>query len=263
MSEFKPLFFKGAHGCRLYGVMHSAQTKPAPGILILPPLGQEAARVHKSLQKMATDLARKGYCVFRFDYAGSGNSEDPETLDLQSWITDATAALALLRTHCGSDDLNLIGIRLGGSVALMLDSNVNRVVLWDPIVDGSGYLRDLQALHKSVFSSGLYFRKPPRRRSRSNEELLGHWVPEAMQQSISQLRLTEQSRLSADDLMWLDAEPQREGAFEALESHLPGRVHHQEVKLACQWQSLEQLENMLLGQPAARAIERFVLSGGG
>ena len=84
-----------------------------------------------------------------------------------------------------------------------------------------------------------------------------------MQQSISQLALSDQVRLRADALLWLDAEPQREGAFEALNSQLPGRVHHQEVKLACHWQSLEQLENMLLGQPAARAIERFVLSGGG
>lgn len=260
MNQSRPIFFEGEHGCNLYGVIHTPTRAPAPGILMLPPLGQEAARVHKTLQKLACDLARKGCFVLRFDYAGSGNSEDPETVDLESWKSDAYTAMELLRTHCGSDDLDLVGVRLGGSVALLLESNVRRVVLWDPIVDGSRYLEDLQTLHESIFSSGLYFRTPPDSKSRSSQELLGHWVPHSMRRSIEKLKLVEQSSLSAGELLWMDAEPQIESCFDGLRSQLPGQVHHRDVKVACHWQSLEQLENMILGQPAARAIESFLLS---
>lgn len=258
MNQFRPLFFRGDHGNYLYGVLHYPEAgTPAPGILILPPAAQEAARVHKSLQKMATDLAKKGFFVLRFDYAGTGNSEDPASLDLQTWIADAQAALKVLSQSCGSEEIHLVGVRLGGAIAWSMDVDAKKMVLWDPIVDGHRYLRDLQDLHETIFTSGLYFRRQPAAKSRSPDELLGHWVPQSMQHSIQAFDLSQEPKVRSERLLWIDAEPQLGGCFEAHQHLLPGVVEHQKLALKCHWQSLEELENMLLGQPAARVIGAF------
>jgi len=116
--NFQPIYFAGRHG-PLYGVHHF----PDQGldlqhaILIMPAMGQEYVRCHKTLQKLAADLAKLGYHVLRFDYTGTGDSSDGDGWDLETWKRDSLDALEHLSGLSSASCLSLVGVRLGASLA--------------------------------------------------------------------------------------------------------------------------------------------------
>ena len=119
-------------------------------MLICNPFGQEAIRCHRLLKVLADRLARSGFHVMRFDYFGTGDSDgDDIDGDLASWIGDVCNADHELRARSGCGCSSWFGLRLGASVAAMASSRVTdapqRLVLWDPIVYGTGYLDELVA----------------------------------------------------------------------------------------------------------------------
>ena len=121
-------------------------------VLICNPFGQEAIRCHRLLKVLADRLARSGFHVMRFDYFGTGDSDgDDIDGDLASWIGDVCNADHELRERSGCPRSSWFGLRLGASVAAMASSRVTdapqRLVLWDPIVYGSGYLDELVAVN--------------------------------------------------------------------------------------------------------------------
>jgi len=120
----------------------------APSVAVLCyPFGQEYMRAHRAFRQLATLLSRRGVSVFRFDYTGTGDSAgEAEDARLAHWVDDAGAAIDEARRRSGCRLVRLAGLRLGGTVASLAAAertDVERLVLWDPVVRGAPYVDEL------------------------------------------------------------------------------------------------------------------------
>jgi pimeloyl-ACP methyl ester carboxylesterase len=135
------------------------QRRPA-AVLLCNPLGEEAVRAHRIYRVLARRLAASGYAVLRFDYSGTGDSAgEPRDAALDDWLDDVAAAADALRSASGARQLVACGIRLGGTLAALgtarRGQRLRHLVLWDPVVEGGGYLRQLAAAHRDYMRREL------------------------------------------------------------------------------------------------------------
>jgi pimeloyl-ACP methyl ester carboxylesterase len=133
------------------------------GVLICSPFGQEAIRTHRFFRVLADRLTRQNVAVMRFEYFGTGDSAgNDDEGNLLRWAQDALAAHAELQRHAGLSDIRWLGPRLGANVALQALQQAGlkpaKVVLWDPVTDGSAYLEMLRAEHLKRIKE--IFRRP-------------------------------------------------------------------------------------------------------
>ena len=122
-------------------------------MLLCNPFGEEAVRAHRIYRVLATQLERSGYAVMRFDYGGTGDSMgDAADVTVDSCLTDVALAAEHLRTASGAGRLIAFGLRLGGTLAALATSRsalrLRHLVMWDPVVDGAVYLRELAEMHR-------------------------------------------------------------------------------------------------------------------
>jgi uncharacterized protein len=122
-------------------------------VLLCNPFGEEAARAHRIYRVLATRLERAGYATLRFDYGGTGDSMgDADDGTVERWVADIGVAARTLATQSNAQRLVAVGLRLGGTLAALAAAQgavkLRHLVLWDPVVDGGAYLRELAALHR-------------------------------------------------------------------------------------------------------------------
>lgn len=122
-------------------------------MLLCNPFGEEAARAHRIYRVLATALERAGYASLRFDLSGTGDSAgDSELCTVEQWLVDLTRAAAELRAVSGAPRVALFGLRLGGTLAALAaargELRPRHLLLWDPVVSGAAYLRELSEQHR-------------------------------------------------------------------------------------------------------------------
>jgi pimeloyl-ACP methyl ester carboxylesterase len=123
-------------------------------VLLCNPFGEEAARAHRIYRVLAQQLERLGYAVLRFDYGGTGDSlGEAADVRVDDWVRDVGVAAEELLRASGAKKLVAVGLRLGGTLAALATSRgelrLRHLVLWDPVVDGAAYLRELASMHRS------------------------------------------------------------------------------------------------------------------
>lgn len=191
-----PLYF-GSRSRRLFGLYRAPSgptTKGAPsGVLLCQPIGREYLRAHRSLRQLANLLASQGHHVLRFDYFGTGDSAgDASDTDLDGMGSDVNIAAEELREISGSRTIAVAGLRIGATLAAGYAASnprqVRAVVLWDPVIRGDEYLRDLLATADSMEHPA---EKPHRRSSAAGGgiELLGWVMPQASYEQIARASL--------------------------------------------------------------------------
>lgn len=177
-------FFFGSAERRLFGVYEPAQRRrdPARAVLLCNSWGPEYLSAHHSLRVLAQRLCAAGFDTLRFDYFGEGDSGGETTdADLDGWKQDIATAVAELKAMSTASRVVLLGLRLGASlaadVAPALASEIDRLVLWDPIVNGANYLTELEP---SAMQSRMEERSfPPAQGRGAVAELRGHLVSSA------------------------------------------------------------------------------------
>lgn len=145
-------FYFGTGRRRLFGLYTPALTKGARSraVVLCHPWGQEFLRAHRSIRQLANMLTAAGFDVLRFDYFGTGDSAgEMVDADLKGWENDIEMAIEELKDTMGAARVTLVGLRLGAtlaaSIAASRGSDVDSLVLWDPVVAGDEYLRELGA----------------------------------------------------------------------------------------------------------------------
>lgn len=161
----EPFFFADGE---LFGCYHPpSQADSRRLAVICPPLFDEYKRCYRGLADLANGLADQGIHVLRFDYFGTGESWGLlEEASIDRWTRDVRTAVEEGMDLCGADEVILVGVRFGGTLAAqVVEPGVVAHVLWDPPLSGTEYLEDLDAadrdLEKVSRASAVYTNQRP------------------------------------------------------------------------------------------------------
>jgi pimeloyl-ACP methyl ester carboxylesterase len=121
------------------------ESNPTRGsVVICNPWAAEYLSVYAIMRFAARRLSQAGFHVMRFDYYGCGDSGGEFTEgDADSWTSDAAIAIEELKALSGTRTVTILGARAGAMIASRLAAergDVDRLVLWDPIIEPAVYL---------------------------------------------------------------------------------------------------------------------------
>lgn len=147
---------------------------------------------------LATQLERAGFSALRFDYGGTGDSlGSSEAVSIEQWVRDIGVAAQKLLDVSGARGIALVGLRFGASLAMLAsargDLRPRHLLMWDPIVDGGAYLRELEAQHAAYMREELgpaWEDRGRRHPSGLPTEAFGAPISSALADAMSMLDLT-------------------------------------------------------------------------
>jgi pimeloyl-ACP methyl ester carboxylesterase len=215
--------------------------------VICPPLFSDYMRTHLALRELAISLAERGQHVLRFDYRGTGDSSgELGEVAVSDWLEDIALAVREGREISGCSAVRLAGVRAGALLACRSPGSrddVERLVLWDPVPDGSGYLQMLRRTQAALCERNLYLSHPERREAMN--EYAGYTLSERV---LEDLRLIDASAYSSipKDKLHVVATSSAAG--------FPAQGVAQDVApFACNWDTLA--DNVIVPRPV---LERLV-----
>lgn len=143
-----PFFFPN-ESYKLFGVLHLPDGKnTGRGFVFCHPFAEEKLWTQRVYVSFARELAAAGHAVLRFDFMGQGDSEgsfEESTVDTN--LSDIRCAIRTLREEVsGVSEVGLLGHRFGATLACLAaetDPDISWLVLWEPVVNGSSYMREL------------------------------------------------------------------------------------------------------------------------
>jgi uncharacterized protein len=99
----------------------------------------------RAIRHAAITVATAGAHVLRFDYFGTGDSAgEMQEATLDIWHDDIRCGVQELKEVSGARRVTLVGLRLGALLgsraAAALPDEIDRLVLWDPVLDGRTFL---------------------------------------------------------------------------------------------------------------------------
>lgn len=170
-----PLFFGSRH--HLFGFLHApdAVHERRAAVVMCYPFGQDSLYALRTFRVLSARLAAHGFKVLRFDYSGTGDSAgELSDASIEQWIEDIGEAIALARSD-GTARVSIVGRGLGAGLAALAATrtrSVEKLVMWEPVLDGQSYLEALTARHRSWMAE-VAREIPNARELESAEDLLG------------------------------------------------------------------------------------------
>ena len=143
-------FYFSSESRRLFAWLHRPERQAGSdvGLVLCAPFGYEAICAHRSLRSFAEQASKLGIPAIRFDYGGTGDSEDlaPEADQLEAWVKDIQAAAEQLRRRTGVTRIALVGIRLGALLAALASTTVyaDALIMIAPVLTGRRYLSEIR-----------------------------------------------------------------------------------------------------------------------
>lgn len=145
MSKMKAVVFQNNRGQNLVGVMHYGQgTEPSPCLLVCHGFAGTKIGGSRRFVEFARYAVEHNLSVFRFDFAGSGDSDgDLVDLTMDSELDDLQAAINVVTTMDGIDlqRVGIVGHCMGAVTAIRgsaRDSRIYKTVAWAPFTDLAG-----------------------------------------------------------------------------------------------------------------------------
>jgi pimeloyl-ACP methyl ester carboxylesterase len=184
-------FYFGTSSRRLFGLYTPGSARASRAVVLCPPWGQEYLRAHRSIRHLGNLLSRAGIHVLRFDYFGTGDSAgEMADADLKGWQNDIGTAIEELKDTAGVTRVALVGLRLGGTLAARVaagrKAEVEKLVLWDPVVNGDEYLTEMRKLDAEIAETLAMRTTGP---GDDSDRLLGFDLPERMRKEIETVDL--------------------------------------------------------------------------
>ena len=248
----------GAKG-QLLGAFHIAQRlQPrSTAVLLCNPFGEEASRSHRTFRVLATQLERAGFSVLRFDYSGTGDSLGRAVdASIDAWISDIEVAAQKLRDASGTQRIAVVGLRFGAALAMLASTRGLRprhLLMWDPIVDGGAYLRELVAQHQGYMRDELgpsWEDTMKRHADGSPAEALGAPLSLALADEMSKIDLAALAP-SADTITIVTTKPSSD--VERLRAQLPA-ARVVEIPESTVWNSDAALNAMIVPMEIVQAL---------
>lgn len=124
--------------------------------MICNPWAGEYFDAYTPLRALARRLARSGHHVLRFDYFGCGDSDGSFSEGgMGQWTDDANVAIDEVIALSGKTGVALIGARAGALITSRVAAqrdDIDRMVLWDPVVDPGAYLEKMKRASRELGS---------------------------------------------------------------------------------------------------------------
>lgn len=191
-------FYFGAAERPLFGLFQGAAPSATKAVLLCNPYGQEAIRTHRMYRVLADRLVRAGFDVLRFDYSATGDSAgDDAEGDLVQWTDDIVRAHAELLRRTSAHRVTWVGVRLGATLAIRASAHAPRspdhVILWEPVIDGPNYLRQLSERFIQTLETSYQVPNPPWRDMLARGEFdldregVGFEIGESLRQQLGEL----------------------------------------------------------------------------
>jgi len=176
-------FFFGPSNKQVFATYHPASGGGGVVLTVIcPPLFSDYMLTHLVLRELAMALAERGQHVLRFDYRGTGDSfGELGKVTVADWLEDIALAVREGREISGSSAVRLLGVRAGALLACAAAralSDVQRLVLWDPISDGASYLQVLRGIQVALFERNLHLSRADHREAMN--EYAGYSISKRM-----------------------------------------------------------------------------------
>jgi uncharacterized protein len=249
----------GSSRTPLFGVYHEAQGAKTrdTGVVMCPPLWHEYVRAHRAMRNVAALLSRSGHHVFRFDYYGTGDSGgNGEDGTVAQWLEDIDTAAGELKDTSGVSRVTLVGVRFGATLATVAAqanrTDLDRLVLWDPIASGADYLAGLRDVEDEWLESLPHSGDV---RPGDAPEMFGFPLSHDVQREIEAVDLGRLDRLAVRRVHVLDSSEEDGG--ERVSRILTGRgIAHTYMRLADQagWGQPEQVNSVLLPRAMVQTV---------
>ncbi len=187
---------------------------PPRALVVCNSWGPEYINSHRTVRQAAIQLAAAGLHVLRFDYFGTGDSAgDLTEASVAMWEDDVRTALHEVKAISGAARVGLVGLRFGAVLANRVagtdSAQVDQLLLWDPIVNGSAYLGELFYNCEHDPDAFRELRTRPRE-SGGGHEVHGFPLTDAMDREIRAMRLEGVSPSLASRCQVLISGPERD-----------------------------------------------------
>ena len=210
-----PVYF-GAPDKQLFGCYHepALEGRRNCAVVVCQPMGHEYINCHRALRQLAARLCHAGFPVLRFDYYGCGDSSgDAEACRIPQWVQDTSTAISEVKRRTGLAQICLVGLRLGGTLAMLTaeQHELESLILWDPVVSGKNYLTALLHLQKEM----LRFRHKPKFNWKSPKvtEVLGFALPPLLCGELERIDLLPMARKPANKVLLMQTDQQVADGF--------------------------------------------------
>jgi pimeloyl-ACP methyl ester carboxylesterase len=190
--EMRPFYF-GSSDRPLFGIHHppTGTSVRREAVVLCHPFGPEYVRAHRALRELCHRLSGAGFHALRFDYFGTGDSAGAaEEGTVEQWLTDVDCALLEAREASEGGRLSIVGLRFGATLAALAGArrtDVEKAVLWDPVVSGRGYVGELVERHRNLVRTRRWREDGPP--PKAPAEVLGTPFPEALRAAIEAIDL--------------------------------------------------------------------------
>ncbi len=135
----------------MLGHLHTPRRDAADLALVIcpAPFGYDNVCGHRGLRILADRVAASGIPALRFDPPGTGDSDG--TQRVAAWTAAIGSAVAALRRETGCQRIVVMGVGLGGSVALAAADGgleLDGLILWGAPTRGRAWLREQRAYQR-------------------------------------------------------------------------------------------------------------------
>jgi pimeloyl-ACP methyl ester carboxylesterase len=225
-------------------------------------MGHEYIAGHRAYRQLAARLCRAGFHVLRFDFYGCGDSAgDSSQGHVSRWLEDIATAVAEIRKRSEVAKLCLVGLRLGGSLAMMAAAqrnDIDAIALWDPVVDGKSYIRELMSAHQEMLRQD-YLQGEGVGTEEEATEILGFPLTDLMRAELAEVNLLATKTKPANRMLVIESN--REPVWTQLREHL------QSLHAGCEFKQVpgpqlwkEDMNRVLVPSPILDAVVSW-LSG--
>jgi pimeloyl-ACP methyl ester carboxylesterase len=252
------VFHFGSARHRLFGIYHPAARVPRPpvGVVICPPFGHEYIRTHRTLRTLATRLSALGVHVLKFDYFGCGDSAGgADEGGVAQWQSDVATAIDEIKDMAGLQAVSIVGVRLGatlGAMATATRRDVRTLVMWDPIMRGSGHIDELRRLQSGWLKTRPKVKGPV---PPADAELIGFPLGPALSDELNAIDLSSQTKWTPRRIITLSTSGME---HQELRQHLTTSgvaSEFEQIPCDCQWFEPASVHLQLLANEAIVRIE--------
>jgi alpha-beta hydrolase superfamily lysophospholipase len=260
-ERIEPFYF-GAAGTPLFGLLHTpaAASGRECCVVICPPAGHEYVQSHRALRVLAERLSATGFPALRFDYYGCGDSSgDRDEGTVDRWREDTAAAAGEAQRRTARRRLCLIGLGLGASLACLSAAelgNVDTLILWDPVLDGTAYLDALSRMHREMMRTA-HVLPGEAAGGLQHQEALGFPISESLASGLRRLDLAGIARARARQALIIETDPEPRARVLADRLEDFGSVVSRQAIPAEPWRWVESFGKIPVPVPVIASIVRW------